>query len=89
MLKGNTEAVDVELESASLSAPHAYLIKVGKMFIHKAYIVFVWESLFYSSSQFAFVAAVIKQYGIGFLSVASGSSCFLKICFRRSGSRDV
>lgn len=83
MLKGNTEAVDVEFESASLSAPHAYLIKVGKMFIHKAYIVFVWECLFYSSSQFAFVAAVIKQYGIGFLSVASSSSCFLKICFWR------
>ena len=59
------------------------------MFVHLTDIVFFGERIANAFLQNGFVALRIKEHGVCFLPVASGTSGFLEISFGRIGEIDV
>ena len=85
MLEITAELIDVEREGAASSVSHGHLVIEVDVFVNLTDVTFFGKCIAYPLFERDFIAGTEQQYGIGFHTVSTCSSGFLKVGFGRVG----
>ena len=85
MLEVPAKLIDVEGVGAAQSVPHSHLVVIVEVFVYFPDVFFIRECIGNAFVQVGLVALGGKQYGIGFQTISTGTTGFLKVSFRGIG----
>ena len=86
MAETQAEFLNIELMSYTIAVAGSYLVVVGQMLVNLTDVILGRISVVDAFLQFDIVTIVIKQDGLGWLSVAARTSSLLKVGFYGVGS---